>query len=102
MLSGAGDRACKYADANQQEILSSSSFDILVGLSQVEVKRIIQIVPQVGEQSGVGFKWLGSRPSEAEIMEGGAIPCNLAGAQSDCYFGQGVYSDGICQEVTRG
>ena len=50
----------------------------------------------------MGLKWLGGRPSEAEIKEGGAIPCHLnTGTQSDCYFGQGVYSDGICHEVVR-
>merc|ERR1711874_533128 len=39
VLSGAGERACKYADTNQQEILSSSSFDILVGdQSKVRLK----------------------------------------------------------------
>merc|ERR1711874_296554 len=82
LLSGAGDRACKYADTNQQQILSSSSIDILVG-----------------DQSKVRLKWLGGRPSEAEILQGGAIPCHLnTGTQSDCYFGQGVYSDGICHE----
>ena len=50
----------------------------------------------------MGLKWLGVRPSEAEIKEGGAIPCHLnTGTQSDCYFGQGVYSDGICHEVGK-
>merc|ERR1712183_1198002 len=98
VLSG-GERACKYADTSQQHLLSSFSFEILVGFSEVEVKRIIQIVLQVGDQSRVGLKWLGGRPSEAEIIQGGAIPCHLnTGTQSDCYFGQGVYSDGICHE----
>merc|ERR1712183_112139 len=81
VLSG-GERACKYADTSQQTLLSSFSFEILVG-----------------DQSRVGLKWLGGRPSEAEIIQGGAIPCHLkTGTQSDCYFGQGVYSDGICHE----
>ena len=85
LLSGGGERRCKYADSNQEHILSSSTIDILVG-----------------DQSRVGLKWLGrsGRPSEAEIREGRAIPCHLNfGTYSDCYFGQGVYSDGICDEV---
>ena len=52
----------------------------------------------------MGIKWLGGsgRPSAAEIKAGGAIPCHLnMGTDSDCYFGQGVYSDGICDEVGR-
>merc|ERR1719219_1970844 len=84
ILSGAGDGRCEYADNNQQQILSSASFDILVG-----------------DQSRVGLKWLGAsgRPSEAEIRRGRAIPCHLnIGTHSDCYLGQGVYSDGICRE----
>merc|ERR1711874_389489 len=79
LLSGGGDRRCKYADRNQEHILSSSTFDILVG-----------------DQFRVGLKWLGrsGRPSEAEIREGRAIPCHLNfGTYSDCYFGQGVYME---------
>ena len=67
-------------------------------------ENIQDFVLQVGDQSGVGVKWLGGtgRPSEAELRDGGAIPCHLnMAAQSDCYFGQGVYSDGICHEVAR-
>ena len=107
MLTGgaSGDRACKYADTNQQHILSSASFDILVGFSQVTRQdNNPDLVLQVGDQSKVGFKWLGGsgRPSDAELREGRAIPCHLNMAtQSDCYFGQGVYSDGICHEVGR-
>ena len=64
--------------------------------------RIIKNGLQVGNQSRVGVKWLGGsgKPSEAEIRQGRAIPCHLnIGKHSDCYFGQGVYSDGICREV---
>ena len=31
----------------------------------------------------------------------GAVPCDLdMETSSDCYFGAGIYSDGICSEVT--
>ena len=64
--------------------------------------RIIKDGLKVGDQSRVVLKWLGAsgRPTEAEIRRGKAIPCHLnIGTHSDCYFGQGVYSDGICREV---
>ena len=52
---------------------------------------------QVGENSSVELKWLGEDP-----VVGVAIPCHLhMEEESDCYFGQGLYSDGICDEVTK-
>ena len=66
--------------------------------------RLIKYDHQVGDQSRVGLRWLGGsgRPSGAEIKAGGAIPCHLNFVtHSDCYFGQGVYSDWICDEVGR-
>merc|ERR1711997_130467 len=81
VLSGE-EGTCKFADTDQKHILSSSSFDVLVG-----------------DQSRVALKWVGSRPTGAEMRQSGAIPCNLnTGTSSDCYFGEGVYSDGICDE----
>ena len=52
---------------------------------------------QVGDQSRLTVKWLGFRP---DLRSAGALPCHLNLHQdSDCYFGRGLYSDGICDEV---
>ena len=62
----------------------------------------LQFDLQVGDQSRVALKWVGARPTGAEMRQAGAIPCDLnTGTTSDCYFGEGVYSDGICDEVGR-
>ena len=40
------------------------------------------------------------RPTTEEIKAAQAVPCHLnMGEDSDCYFGHGVYADGICDEV---
>ena len=42
------------------------------------------------------------RPTAEEIKSGRAIPCHLnLDDDSDCYFGHGVYADGICDEVRK-
>ena len=52
---------------------------------------------QVGNQSRVGLEWW-----RGERVVGTAIPCHLdMTEESDCYFGQGLYSDGICDEVRQ-
>ena len=40
------------------------------------------------------------RPTTEEIKAARAVPCHLnMGEDSDCYFGHGIYADGICDEV---
>ena len=42
------------------------------------------------------------RPTTEEIKAAQAVPCHLnMGEDSDCYFGHGVYADGICDEVIK-
>ena len=94
--------SCNYTDPQHQLIISSTSFDILVGTKTRTGSRSRTILLQVGDQSRVGLKWLGSPSSltSGAMKKGGALPCHLNIRQdSDCYFGQGVYSDGICDEV---
>ena len=56
--------------------MTSSKFDVLVK-----------------EKDTLGWEW-GSAPS------GKAVRCDLEESEGgDCFLGQGVYSDGICEEV---
>ena len=57
--------------------MTSSKFDVLVK-----------------EKDTLGWEW-GSAPS------GKAVRCDLEESEGgDCFLGQGVYSDGICEEVS--
>merc|ERR1712119_233373 len=75
---------CDYVSADYGNVISSAIFDVMLG-----------------DQSRLEFKWLGAsiRPTREEMKAARAVPCHLYMDQdSDCYFGHGVYADGICDE----
>ena len=46
------------------------------------------------------MKYVGARQSAEDLKNKKGVSCNLDDKNaSDCYFGAGVYSDGICEEV---
>ena len=56
---------------------------------------------QVGDDRRVSLDYVGTRVTGEQLRRKGAVPCDLdMEATSDCYFGAGIYSDGICSEVT--
>ena len=56
---------------------------------------------QVGEDSRASLDYVGSRVTAEQFRRKGAVPCDLdLETTSDCYLGAGIYSDGICSEVT--
>ena len=58
--------------------MTSTQFDVLVK----------------GQEENLGWEW-GSAPSDK------AVKCDLEDSEGgDCFLGQGVYSDGICEEVS--
>ena len=57
---------------------------------------------QTGDNRRAKLRYLNSRPSSTDLMNNRAVPCDLnMSSHSDCYFGAGIYNDGICEEVGR-
>ena len=55
---------------------------------------------QVGDDRKASLEYVGSRVSAEQMKRRDAVPCDLdLDTTSDCYFGAGIYSDGICSEV---
>ena len=54
---------------------------------------------QTGDNSKIKLKYLGGKQSASDLKNKRAVPCDLnMSAVSDCYFGSGIYSDGLCEE----
>ena len=55
---------------------------------------------KVGDDRKASLEYVGSRVSAEQMKRRDAVPCDLdMNTASDCYFGAGIYSDGICSEV---
>ena len=55
---------------------------------------------KVGDDRKASLEYVGSRVSAEQMKRRDAVPCDLdMDTASDCYFGAGIYSDGICSEV---
>ena len=55
---------------------------------------VFDILVKEQEQESLGWEY-GAAPSHL------AVSCGLEqGGEEDCYLGQGLYSDGICEEVS--
>ena len=55
---------------------------------------------KVGDDRKASLEYVGSRVSAEQMKRRNAVPCDLdMDTASDCYFGAGIYSDGICSEV---
>jgi len=72
---------CKYSDTSNI-VQTATNFDILHG-----------------DNSRARLKYVGVRQSAEDLKNKKVVSCNLDDKNaSDCYFGAGVYSDGICEE----
>ena len=59
-----------------------------------ESSMVFDILVKEQEEETLGWEY-GAAPSHL------AVSCGLEqGGEEDCYLGQGLYSDGICEEVS--